>query len=151
MDDLEQVVRSMAERAAVEQVLLRYASAIDIKDYVTLRQLFCEDITARYGEVAVEGADALVEWIDGMTADAAWQHHFLNVYHVDLVSDVEATALTYHTSHQTKTATPDRCTKIVARYHDTLRKVDGTWKIADKVMEIGWTEETRAEQAPAQA
>ena len=64
------------------------------------------------------------------------------MYHVDLVSDTEATALTYHTSHQTKTATPNRCTKIVARYHDTLRKVDGTWKIADKVMEIGWIEET---------
>ena len=45
MDDLEQVVRSMADRAAVEQVLLRYASAIDIKDYATLRS--CSATTSR--------------------------------------------------------------------------------------------------------
>ena len=36
-----------------------------------------------------------------MTATATWQHHMLNVYHVDFVSDTEATTLTYHTSHQT--------------------------------------------------
>ena len=149
MDDLDQVVRELAEKAAIEQVLLRYASAIDIKDFPTLRTLFCDDITARYGEVAVAGGDELIKWIDGMTVDNSWQHHYLNVYHVDLVSDVEATALTYHTSHQTKTETPNRCTKIVARYHDRLRKIDGSWKIADKYMEIGWVEETEAEQAPA--
>ena len=149
MDDLEQELRALVERAAIEQVLLRYASAIDIKDYTTLRTLLCDDISARYGDVEVEGGDALVEWIDGMTVDNSWQHHYLNVYHVDLVSDVEAKALTYHTSHQTKTATPNVCTKIVARYHDTLRKVDGSWKIADKYMEIGWIDETEAEQAPA--
>lgn len=147
MDDLEQTVRALAERAAVEEVLLRYASAIDIKDFVTLRSLFCDDITARYGDEAVTGGDALLAWIDERTADQSWQHHFLNVYHVDFVSDVEARALTYHTSHQTKTATPQRCTKIVARYHDTLRKVDGSWKIADKVMEIGWVSETGADHA----
>ena len=60
----------------------------------------------------------------------------------------EATALTYHTSHQVKTDAPNVCTKIVARYHDKLRKEDGAWKIADKVMEIGWVETTEAEQAP---
>ena len=80
---------------------------------------------------------------------ASWQHHLLNVYHIDLVSDTEAKALTYHTSHQTQAATPNRCTKIVARYYDTLRKVDGRWKIADKYMEVGWTEQTEVPQVTA--
>ena len=65
----------------------------------------------------------------------------LNVYHVDFVSDTEAKTLTYHTSHQTTADAPDRCRKIVARYYDTVRKVDGRWLIADKYMQIGWTQE----------
>ena len=132
----------MLDRQAIVDLLLRYASTIDAKDYTTLRSLFCEDIHAKYGEVEVDGADNLVQWIDGMTADVSWQHHFLSVYHVDFVSDTEATTLTYHTSHQTKSASPNTCRKIVARYYDTVHKVDGTWKIADKYMQIGWAEES---------
>jgi hypothetical protein len=142
MDDLVAAVHRLVERQAVEDTLLRYASAIDTKDYATLRSLFCDDVRGQYGDVVVEGADELLRWIDGMTVDRSWQHHLLSVYHVDFVSDAEACALTYHTSHQTNAATPDRCTKIVARYRDTVRKVEGGWKIAEKVMEIGWMEET---------
>lgn len=141
MTDLDGALRQLLERQAVEEVLLRYASAIDSKDYSTLRSLFCDDIRGQFGDVVVQGGDELLQWIDGMTVDRDWQHHLLSVYHVDFVSDTEARALTYHTSHQTTAGVPDRCTRIVARYTDTLRKVDGAWKIADKVMEIGWTDE----------
>ena len=42
---------------------------------------------------------------------------------------------------QTTSDAPDTCRKIVARYYDTVRKVDGRWLIADKYMQIGWTQE----------
>lgn len=131
----------MLDRQEIVDLLLRYASTIDAKDYTTLRSLFCEDVHAQYGEDAVvDGADELLAWIDAMTKTATWQHHMLNVYHVDFVSDTEATTLTYHTSHQTTSDAPDVCRKIVARYYDTVRKVDGRWLIADKYMQIGWTQ-----------
>jgi len=138
----------MLDRQEIVDLLLRYASTIDAKDYPTLRSLFCEDIHATYGEIAVDGADNLVQWIDDMTADTSWQHHLLSVYHVDFVSDSEATTLTYHTSHQTKSASPNTCRKIVARYYDTVRKVDGIWKIADKHMQIGWAEDSTVTTTP---
>ena len=140
-------LRRLLDRQAIVDLLLRYASTIDAKDYTTLRSLFCDDIHARYGDVEVNGGDELLAWIDGMTADSTWQHHLLNVYHVDFVSDTEATTLTYHTSHQTTSSAPNTCTKIVARYYDTVRKVDGVWKIADKYMQIGWVEQSTIEPA----
>ena len=100
MDDLDAALRQLVERQAIEEVLLRYASTIDYKDYATLRTLFCDDIRGQYGDVVVEGGDALLQWIDDMTVDKSWQHHLLSVYHIDLISDTEAEALTYHTSHQ---------------------------------------------------
>ena len=64
-DDLDATVRQLVERRADRGRAAAVASAIDVKDYVTLRGLFCDDIHARYGDVEVDGGDALVEWIDG--------------------------------------------------------------------------------------
>ena len=99
--ELAPELRQLLDRQEIVDLLLRYASTIDAKDYAVLRSLFCDDIHARYGDVVVDGGDELLAWIDGMTADATWQHHMLNVYHVDFVSETEARTLTYHTSHQT--------------------------------------------------
>ena len=142
MSELQRLI----DRQEIVDLLLRYASTIDAKDYVALRATFAEDIRGQYGEdTIVNGADNLLQWIDDMTKTATWQHHMLNVYHVDFVSETEAKTLTYHTSHQTTSAAPNTCRKIVARYYDTVRKVDGVWKIADKYMEIGWTDESTVE------
>ncbi len=99
-----------------------------------------DDVVAQYGDhPPIEGADALVESIRAATKDRPWQHHKLTVYHVDINGD-EATALTYHTSHQTTVEDPDTVLVIVARYHDVLRRHGTTWQIARKAMEIGWRE-----------
>jgi hypothetical protein len=146
--ELAPELRRLLDRQEIVDLLLRYASTIDAKDYVTLRSLLTDDVHGKYGEDTVlDGADNLLQWIDDMTKTATWQHHMLNVYHVDFVSETEAKALTYHTSHQTTSDAPDTCRKIVARYYDTVRKVDGRWLIADKYMQIGWTQEFTAHPA----
>jgi ketosteroid isomerase-like protein len=139
--DIEATLQGLVDRQQIVDTLYRYASTIDTKDYPRLRALFLDDAVGQYGDGdEIHGADAIIAWIDSMTLDRAWQHHMLNVYHVDIEGD-EARTLTYHTSHQITTADPDTVIVIVARYHDVLRKVNGDWKIADKRMEIGWVEE----------
>ena len=86
--ELAPELRQLLDRQEIVDLLLRYASTIDAKDYVTLRSLFTEDVRGQYGEdTIVNGADNLLQWIDDMTKTATWQHHMLNVYHVDFVSD----------------------------------------------------------------
>ena len=145
--DIERAVRELLDRQQIADTLYRYASSIDDKDYPTLRSLLVDDAVGRYGEApAIEGADQIVKWIDEATQDRAWQHHKLTVYHIDIDGD-EARALTYHTSHQTTTDDPDTVIVIVARYRDVLRRDGEGWKIADKVMEIGWIEQRHVSQA----
>ena len=128
----------------VSQTLYRYASSVDIKDWSTLRTLFTDDATAKIGEYPeLHGGDAIVDFIADACGRRSWLHHLISVYHVD-VTGPEATALTYHTSHQIDIATPDIVGVIVARYHDRLRNVDGSWKIVRKHMEIGWREKRRS-------
>jgi 3-phenylpropionate/cinnamic acid dioxygenase small subunit len=145
--DLERTVQELADRQQIADVLYRYASTIDYKDYATMRTLFTDDAVGKYGDAdPIHGADKIIAWIDSMTQDRAWQHHKLTVYHIDIDGDVAKT-LTYHTSHQTTVEDPDRVIVIVARYKDSLRREGETWKIFDKYMEVGWVEERRFSQA----
>jgi ferredoxin len=140
-------LRRLIDRQQISDVLYRYASSVDYKDFATLRSLFTDDAHGVYMTVAdLTGADEIVKWIDGMTADKAWQHHKLTVYHIDFTGPDEASTLTYHTSHQTDAGDESEVTLIVARYRDKLRRVGGSWKITEKIMEPGWTEQRRLTQ-----
>jgi len=143
-------LRRLIDRQQISDVLYRYASSVDYKDFATLRSLFTDDAHGVYTTVAdLTGADEIVKWIDGMTADKSWQHHKLTVYHIDFTGPDEADALTYHTSHQTDVGDDSGVTLIVARYRDKLRRVGGTWKITEKIMEPGWMEQRRLPQPDA--
>ena len=140
----QEELRRLIDRQQISDVLYRYASSVDYKDFATLRALFTDDAHGVYATVAdLTGADEIVKWIDGMTADKSWQHHKLTVYHIDFTGPDEASTLTYHTSHQTDVGDESGVTLIVARYRDKLRRVDGTWKITEKIMEPGWMEQRR--------
>lgn len=124
----------------VSQVLYRYASAVDKKEWSTVRELFTDDASGQYGDYPeLVGADAIVDFITRASEKRSWLHHLISVYHVDVIGS-EATALTYHTSHQIEAARPESVGVIVARYEDRLRLVGGHWKISRKEMHIGWRE-----------
>jgi SnoaL-like domain len=51
-------------RAAVSEVLVRYATGIDRRDWELFRTCFTEDCDADYGDIGVwHGADVLTEWM----------------------------------------------------------------------------------------
>jgi len=145
----EKALQALVDRQQVVDVILKYASSIDFKDYPALRSVMADDVVAQYGPAEpIRGADTLVAWIEQMGADRLWQHHLLNVYSVDLDGD-EATALVYHTSHSAAVSEPDDVLVIVARYRDRLRRDDGVWKLADKRMELCWMETRHFSQSQA--
>ena len=147
MDDA--TIQRLVDRQQIEDTIYRYASTIDAKDYSRLRTVFADDAVAQYGSAPeIRGADAIVKWIEEMCVDQGFQHHMINVYHVDFEGD-EARSLVYHTSHQTRRQEPDTDHLIVGRYRDVLRRVDGEWKIVDKRMELGWMEDVHYSQSTA--
>jgi 3-phenylpropionate/cinnamic acid dioxygenase small subunit len=139
----KQSLQQLIDFHQVSQVVYRYASTVDAKDWSTLRTLFVEDATAKYGDYPeLTGADAILDFITTASEPREWLHHLLSVYHVDVDGD-EAVALTYHTSHQIEPG-GTVVGLIVARYRDRLRCIDGEWKIVRKDMEIGWREKRSA-------
>jgi 3-phenylpropionate/cinnamic acid dioxygenase small subunit len=152
----------LADRQAIGDTLYRYASCLDAFDSVGLRGIFTDDASFssvpalgpnaakapadRTPAAALTGADDIVEFIAGMTKSVLWQHHQLTVYEV-AIDGHRAKALTYLISHKTFVTSPDEVTVVVARYRDTLRREEGTWLIAEKVMDVGWMEKRTASQS----
>lgn len=134
-------VRVLQDRAEITDVLYRYASTIDRFDRDGLRSLLADDLWAQYGNAEpISGGDAVAAWIGDATANVAWQHHLLSVYHVEVDGD-RASALVYHTSHQVFEDDPDTAKLLVGRYHNELRREPGGWRISRLVLEILWGEE----------
>lgn len=140
MSTLTADAQALRDRIEIEDTIYRYASCIDRRDLPGIRATLADDLTAQYGNAEpMHGGDAVASWIDEMTKDCLWQHHFLNVYHVDVDGD-RAEALVYHTSHQLYTADPETVHVLVARYHNELQRGSDGWRISKLLMEILWAE-----------
>jgi hypothetical protein len=137
-------VSDLRDLRAIEDVHYRYASSVDSGQMHRLSEVLHPDLWARYGNAdPVEGADNVISWMSEFTKSCEWQHHLLNVYHVD-VDDDAATALVYHTSYEKFAGDDDVCF-LVARYHNELVRHDGTWKISRLVFEILYGDRRPAE------
>jgi hypothetical protein len=134
-------LESVRDRLDISDTIYRYASCIDRRDIKGVREVLADDIWAQYGNAEpMHGGDTVAEWIDGATRDCLWQHHLLNVYHVDLHGD-RASALVYHTSHQMTESNPGVVNVLVARYHNELIRTAGEWRISKLLFEILWGEQ----------
>ena len=132
---------AVRDRLDLTDAIYRYASCIDRRDIKGVRDVLADDIWAQYGNAEpMQGGDTVAAWIDGATEDCTWQHHLLNVYHVDIDGD-HASALVYHTSHQMTGANPGVVNVLVARYHNELIRTAFGWKISRLVFEILWGEQ----------
>ncbi len=131
---------AVLDRTEITDVLYRYASCIDRRDTEGVRAVLADDLEAQYGNgPPLHGGATVAAWIDEMTQDCLWQHHFLSVYHVDVEGD-RAKALVYHTSHQLFAGDPESVHVLIGRYHDELERGTDGWRISKLVFEILWGE-----------
>jgi hypothetical protein len=137
----EPAAAAWVDRLEIADVIYRYGASIDSFDDAAILATFDEECTAQYGKNTdvLHGPEAVLEFINSFTEDCIWQHHFLNVYRVDVDGD-RANVLIYHTSHQLFEHSPDTVHEIVARYHNEVRRRDGVWRISKLYMEVLWAE-----------
>ncbi|GAB92672.1 nuclear transport factor 2 family protein [Gordonia rhizosphera] len=120
-----------ATRAAIEEVLMRYATAIDTKNWELFRTCFIDDAALDYG--------AIGQWTDsaGVTDFMAAAHegmsdtkHMLHNMVIDLVDDRHATAVTYVHTVQRLAADPKQWIDGVGQYADEFVRTSQGWRIS---------------------
>lgn len=129
------------DRAAIVDVLARYARALDDRDFDAVARCFTVDARATFdGVVLPRGRAAIVEHVRGLASMSA-STHLLGLPVIDLdgrIAEVETTAIAVLVATPTG---PIRTRGL--RYRDVFVR-DGTWLIAERVHRVDWMYESDA-------
>ena len=119
----------------IQQVLVRYANAIDELDFAALTTVFTPDARASYGGGPwLEGLDAIVEYISPLESLAA-SFHFMGNMQIDVDGD-RARSMTRSLTHLIQ---PDGVLHARAlRYRDQLVRTSAGWRISERVHTAQW-------------
>ena len=113
-------------------VLVRYARAIDGKDWPLLRTCFTDDATSDYGEIGSwRGAGDLVAFMEEAHAGMGPTQHHLSNFHIEVVGD-QASSLAYVHAVTVLASHPDDWIDTVGTYRDRLRCGADGWRIAHR-------------------
>ncbi|MDH6244303.1 nuclear transport factor 2 family protein [Mycobacterium sp. OTB74] len=119
----------MTDREDIAEVLIRYATGIDRRDWPLFRTVFTADCVLDYGEIGTwNGVDAVTEFMDQTHAMAGHTMHRLTNHAVAIDGDI-ATARTY-VDALIMMADNNSGVNAVGFYDDELVRTADGWRIA---------------------
>ena len=129
------------DQAQIGEVLVRYATGIDRRDWDLFRTCWTVDAVADYGEIGrFEGIDALTDFMFNSHDAMGDTHHRLTNFVIDVGIDGnpdQATARTY--VHAVLIAVPGDSTSWVdalGHYDDVLTRTSEGWRISHRTVHI---------------
>ena len=142
-DTTEAKVQLLLDREDISQVLYRYATAIDIRDWDLLATCFTDDLEADFrsfgGREVVKGKAQWLEAIKGTIQGLDATQH-LTANHVHTVDGESATLVAYlQALHRLDTARSDPEYTVGGYYTcDMLRGDDGQWRMCRYALAVTW-------------
>jgi pimeloyl-ACP methyl ester carboxylesterase/ketosteroid isomerase-like protein len=135
----------LLDRQAIVDVIVRYAVALDTRDWRLLADCFTPDATAVYDRFdgPLRGFEAIQAGIQEALRPLDSSQHLLGNHVIDISGD-RARASTYLLAqHYTKgTAGGDTWT-LGGTYHDELVRTPEGWRISLRRLETAWTDGNR--------
>ena len=117
------------DRQDISELLVRYATAIDRRDWPLFRTVFTDDCELDYGEIgAWRGVDAVAEFMEQVHALAGHTMHRLSNQAVAVDGD-KATARTY-IDGLIMTADNNSGVNAIGYYDDEIVRTGDGWRIA---------------------
>lgn len=131
---------SPADRDELSRLAIRYAAAVDDRDFATIGMLFAADaeLIAEAGEPR-RGRDAIVAAMRGIERYDATFHHLGQIHHW-VADDGSVRGEVYCIAHHfiaSESGTSDRV--MYVRYADTFVNEDGRWCFAQRRLRSTWS------------
>ncbi len=128
--------KQLADRQAIIEVIDRYATSLDAKDYQRFMTCFSEDAIVHYSDDLV-GPESTAAYAKAALDQFSSTQHLLGNYEINLDGD-QATAQTYmHASHITSEG---EIWVVGGTYIDRFERRDGEWKIIERTLDGKWSE-----------
>jgi 3-phenylpropionate/cinnamic acid dioxygenase small subunit len=120
----------LSDREQISDVLIRYATGIDTKDWELFRTCFTDDVHADYGDIGLwHGVDEITEWMAATHRDMPSTRHMISNIAVT-VDGSRATATSYVHAVLVVSAMAATSVDAVGGYSDELVRTSDGWRIA---------------------
>jgi 3-phenylpropionate/cinnamic acid dioxygenase small subunit len=122
----------LSDREQIYDVLIRYATGIDTRDWELFRTCFTEDVHADYGDIGIwRDVDGLTAFMDRMHATMVDTRHMMSNFTIEVDGD-EATAVSYVHVVLVLTEEPRSWVDGVGHYEDRLVRTPDGWRIRER-------------------
>ena len=139
-----------ADKEQIAEVLIRYATGIDFKDWPLLRTCWTEDVDVDYGEVGrYSGADAITGLMEQLHGAMGPTYHRLTNFAIAVDGD-RASARSY--VHAVLQAIPDDAgswVEALGHYDDEFVRTPDGWRIARRTTSIARVHAGAASGSPS--
>lgn len=145
------VLRELADRAVIREVMARYGRGLDRRDFELVRGCFTENATADYGGAAplAEGIEAILRVVRVVERFISTTH-FMGDQLVEFAGDAAADVETYavdHLRYERDGITYDMTGGL--RYVDRMVRKESRWLIERRVMHTDWRRRDPVVDAPS--
>jgi SnoaL-like domain len=131
----------LEDREEITDLLYRYSSAIDGRDWDLLRGCFVPDGTADYREfgAATEGIESVVAMCDRVLSGLDASHHLIGNPRITLEGDRATSTCYVQAQHFLASKMGANTLMAGGRYEDELVRTADGWRIVKRVMFTTWT------------
>ncbi len=121
--------QTVADRIALQDVMLRYAAGVDERDFVMYRGCFADDVeVVGFGEETVRGGDAWLAYVKTALEQFGPTQHMLGPQFASIDGDRAHCRTDVQALHYLKDQ-PDTTLTLWATYKSDMQRLDGVWKI----------------------
>lgn len=131
------------DRAAIEDLLVRYAFAIDLREWAELREVFTDDAAIVYSGGAQQhtGIDAIVSFFRRTAGRVAATQHLLHPSRIRATGPETAEGLTHVTAHHVRHGSPrpapaSATFTVTGTYADRYTKTAAGWRISRRRLDL---------------
>jgi len=135
-------VDELRARLEIEDLLYRYAEAIDSCQWGLLESCFTPDAVGLYGDFLgrLEGAPAIVAACRGVIEPLDGSQHFVTNPRITIVGDEARSRSYFHAQHIRREAEGGPHYVVAGSYVDQCVRSGETWRIRMRKLEGSWAE-----------
>ena len=118
-----------ADRIALQDVMLKYATGVDERDFDLYRSCFADDVeVVGFGEQTITGGDAWLAYVKEALKQYGATQHMLSPQLATVDGDTAHARTDVQALHYLK-GKKDTTLTLWATYRSDMRRMDGEWKI----------------------
>jgi 3-phenylpropionate/cinnamic acid dioxygenase small subunit len=134
-------LKALVDRAEIENLLVRYAAALDGHDWELLATCFTTDARYRFPHAGdVTGVEAITEVCRASLEPLDGSQHLIGSPHVEVEGDRARSRCSFQAQHVRRGAEGGRNYIVAGTYVDELSRTDAGWRIERRELQRVWTD-----------